>query len=281
MKILILSFVTFMHILFWIIILFKNYYQNGFIFSFSILFWILMVLIIILMVYAIRKLYQFCKLQYQMELVNEMNYLKEKQSADIELSIINEDIKIKKNLGQLKNVLLSFKNNDPVKAKNIFNELYDGLQSKESVYYCNNSYVNAILYNKKLVAEQCGIIINYEILLPEKDEMDILDLPIILFNILDNGIEASKKVTNSNIYLKIRYNDNYISIYQKNSKIKSNFIRKDNHELRMHGYGLKIVEEIVKKYDGICEWRDSGNHFESIIMFKYKIEELGYDNRNS
>ena len=36
-----------------------------------------------------------------------------------------------------------------------------------------------------------------------------------------------------------------------------------------HGFGLSIIEEIVKSYDGFCEWEDRGNIFESRIMLRY------------
>ena len=38
-----------------------------------------------------------------------------------------------------------------------------------------------------------------------------------------------------------------------------------------HGFGLSIIEEIVKSYDGFCEWEDRGNIFESRIMLRYLL----------
>ena len=31
------------------------------------------------------------------------------------------------------------------------------------------------------------------------------------------------------------------------------------------------IEEIVKSYDGFCEWEDRGNIFESRIMLRYLL----------
>ena len=278
MKKLILSFTAFIYLIFWIIIFFRNYYfQKYYNLSFSMLFWLSMFLIILLMIYVTKKLYYYHNLQYKVNQIKEMNILKEKQNKDIELSIVNEDIKLKKNLDKLKNILNLLNNNEVVTAKNSFDKLYSGLQSKETIYYCDNSYVNAILYNKRSLAEQFGINIIYEISLPKKNDIDILDLPTILFNILDNGIDASKNISNSKIYLKINYNNKYISIYQKNTNLKNEIVK----EQGFHGYGLKIVEETVKKYDGICEWNSSDNYFESIIMIKYKKEDFDYEVSNS
>lgn len=274
MKVLILSFIVFIHFIFWVIIFVRNfYYQRYYNLTISMVFWVSMLLIIMLMIYAIRKLYRYHELQYKVEMMSQINKIKEKQNRDIELSIISEDVRFKNNINKLTDILDLLNNNEVNIAKSRFNKLYNGLQAKDIIYYCNNSYINAILYNKKLLAEQYGITINCDISLPEKDDIDILDLPSILFNILDNGIDACKNVKNGSIYLKVSFNNNYISIYQKNNNLKK--YADSNHGL--HGYGLKIVEETVKKYDGVCEWNDMEDYFESIIMLKYKREDFDYD----
>lgn len=229
-----------------------------------------MLIVIIFMIMIIKKLYLFQKLEYKVQLVKEMNELKEKQKKDIELSIQKEDDKMQKNLEILKDISILLKNDQFTAAQKKFMLLYDGIQNKETVYYCNNSYVNAILYNKKLLASQFNISINYDIQLPENNDLEIIDLPAILFNILDNGINACKKINQSQIDLMIKYNNKYISIYQKNN----NSDPFENKEQNLHGYGLKIVEEIVDKYDGICEWTNSEDYFESRIMLKYKREDF-------
>ena len=271
MKGIILFFITFLHFIFWLIMFLKNFYvENDYNFYFSTIFWISMLIVIIFMIVIIKKLYLFQKLEYKVQLVNEMNELKEKQKRDIELTIQKEDDKMQKNIKILKEVSILLKDNQYTAAQKKFSLLYDGIQNKETIYYCNNSYVNAILYNKKLLAAQFNIKVNYDIQLPENNDLEIIDLPAILFNILDNGINACKKINQSHINLKIKYNDKYISVYQKNNNDKT----VENKEQNLHGYGLKIVEEIVDKYDGICEWTNSEDYFESRIMLKYKREDF-------
>lgn len=278
MKILISVLTILLSFVFWNTIFIMHFFPNSdYSLLSTILLWSTLILFFIIIALIIKKLFLHQKLQYQINLINEVNALKQRQKKNIELSIANDNLELEKKINQLNTVLHLLKNNNFEDAKNSFNDLYVDINSKENINYCNNSYINAILYNKKSLAKQFNIIINHNIKLPEKDDLDIIDLPTIVFNILDNAIEACKYTYCPQIYLNIKYNDRYISIYQKNTNDKKN-----NEEIRgLHGYGLTIIEEIVKKYDGTCHWQDFENYYESIIMIKYKKEDFSYEFSNN
>ena len=40
-------------------------------------------------------------------------------------------------------------------------------------------------------------------------------------------------------------------------------------EKESHGFGLKIIEEIVHEHHGICQWTDKGDIFDSILLINY------------
>ena len=61
--------------------------------------------------------------------------------------------------------------------------------------------------------------------------------------------------------------ENYISQIQQNGPNTKIEVFKG----LSHGFGLSIIEEIVKSYDGFCEWEDRGNIFESRIMLRYLL----------
>lgn len=247
MKTCIMIFTGFIYFIFWLIMYVRLFYFEQFYSSIvSMLFWVPLALIIVIMVMIIKKLYQYQELQYKVDFMKQMDQLRKKQKDNIQLSIANDNLKLERNLSQLQIIAQFLRQNEYQKAKENFQSLYEGLKLDKTTYYCHNAYINAVLYHKKSLAEQFGITIIYDIKLPEKDDLDIIDLPTIIFNILDNAIEVNKQNKNGQIYLSMKYNEKYISIYQRNSNS-----HKEKEDFQgIHGYGLKIIEEIVEKYDG-------------------------------
>ena len=278
MKSIMIFFFTFVHFMFWVNVFIRNYIiNNTFKMYFSLLFWISIFISIVMILVTMKKVYNFKRKEYKIRLIKELDELKEKQKNDIELSIQNENERMKDNFNILASILELLKNNDFKTANNLFRNLYQGIQNKDTIYYCDNSYVNAVLYNKKLLAIQFKIHIRYDIKIPNQIDLDVVDLPAVLFNILDNGIKACKECINGSLELDIKYNEKYISIYQRNSYNESS----NKEDFGLHGYGLKIVEEIAEKYDGICQWSKGEECFESRIMIKYRKEDFNHEICNS
>ena len=45
--------------------------------------------------------------------------------------------------------------------------------------------------------------------------------------------------------------------------------KKESHNpLLSHGFGLSIIEDICRKYDGAYQWLDRTDHFDSIVLLK-------------
>ena len=42
-----------------------------------------------------------------------------------------------------------------------------------------------------------------------------------------------------------------------------------NIDSPLHGHGLSIIETIVRKHNGTCQWNADENCFVSLIMLKY------------
>ena len=106
-----------------------------------------------------------------------------------------------------------------------------------------------------------------------------IPLLISLFsNLLDNAIESCQMASSLNpkIELSIDYKGDFLIIFMQNTKetalIFNSLARKTTKSDSLsHGFGLSIIEEIVKSYDGFCEWEDRGNIFESRIMLRYLL----------
>lgn len=150
---------------------------------------------------------------------------------------------------------------------------------QESVRFCDNKLLNAILYRAKQQARSSDATLITDIRSGCVDLLSEHDITALFGNLLDNALEATQDIPRASIELDIRHhNANMIVITLINS-CRSNpftankqlFTTKPN-KLR-HGYGLKSVQRVVEKYHGESQFYfDSDNFtFHSIIMLKSDV----------
>lgn len=96
-------------------------------------------------------------------------------------------------------------------------------------------------------------------------EYDI-DISILLSNLLDNAIRGCNGSTNPEIEFMIRSKKSFTYITIRNSISKS--VLKSNPDLKtsksdssLHGFGIKSVKNIVRKYGGSVEFREENGCF--------------------
>lgn len=219
------------------------------------------------------RLVKYIHLEEETKLLIQLNDIKRKQKQDIEFVIEEEQKNKEKIVKQINDVVQQIDCDRYEQAEKSFLEIYDDFKSNYTQTYCDNAYVNAVISNKKSLMDKYEIDFKYQIVLPQKMSLDVLVLPTILFNILDNAIQASEKAKNKYIYLKIQYTHHFISIYMKNS----NFHINDESVKGMHGYGISIVEDIIKENEGSYEWHDEEDVFEASLMLKYKGADINVD----
>ena len=82
------------------------------------------------------------------------------------------------------------------------------------------------------------------------------DLSAVLFNLLDNGIEACSQCSDSSLSLSISDHLGYLHIKMVNSKQEKKFT------------GESIITDIANKHDGSVQWIDNGDTFTSLVMLK-------------
>lgn len=144
-----------------------------------------------------------------------------------------------------------------------YEELRKYLQKLNAIYvgaseekWSENQMLDLILKQKKSEAESRGI--RFEIQEISFVYMPLLDEEVVsLFgNLLDNAIEACCKIEEGRfIKIEIEQRVHMLFIHIQNSigykpDIKNNKIRSTKTDKKIHGYGLKNVHRIVKKYDG-------------------------------
>ena len=140
---------------------------------------------------------------------------------------------------------------------------------REHLIFSNtgNLIIDSIINSKLQDAQEIGIQVEARVVLPSTIEINTDDMVVILGNLLDNAIEACKRMTISRyIKLALTYEEGCLIIWIKNSfdqvlnKNGENLItRKDNKNL--HGLGIKSVKYTVEKYGGLMEFSSEGSEF--------------------
>ena len=137
---------------------------------------------------------------------------------------------------------------------------------------CNNNLINAILDSKRQLAAEHNVQTSFQLLLPEKMNIENSDLSSIFFNLMDNGIEACLNSRSSEPFIQItaKQNANFLTIHMINSKDPA---QKFDHKTSKtdpwsHGFGLALIEDIADRYDGRCQWIDKGDVFESVVIVR-------------
>lgn len=121
------------------------------------------------------------------------------------------------------------------------------------------SAVDAILNEKLYEAQSKNITTSYDVVNLDKNRVKPLDMCIILSNALDNAIEANEKIGDADkryIKLKIHGNETFSVVSVSNptlgapKKSGGNTFLTTKADADNHGFGLKSIENTVRKYKG-------------------------------
>ena len=135
--------------------------------------------------------------------------------------------------------------------------------------------LDGILNYKLQEAAAADITVDMKLKVPEGLELSVYDMNLILANLMDNSMEAVRDIGDKRIELGVRYKSKGERIFiwirnpyeGKRERTGENFrtTKKDKSD---HGYGLRKVGKIVKKYKGTLEINTKNEIFEvKICLF--------------
>lgn len=188
--------------------------------------------------------------------------LQAQQSDIIRMDKEYQDImKIRHDLVKHLNIYMHLLNDgDYEKLRKAIGQYIEDCGQNKYIYVNGNNLVNSVINEKKEVCQRENIKFNVEVT-ATADEDDELDTAVMLSNLLDNAIEAQKKIQDKNncmIMLKIFSYENKYSLIIKNtiaqSVLQSNpELRTDKHDKYIHGIGMKSIEQTVQKRGGYIQ----------------------------
>ena len=199
----------------------------------------------------------------------------EKHALQTKVKILEERyqemLKSRKVVHDMKNHILALKKYDQEQnwsgLHEYLNELSDDMLEYNFHVWTGNHMLDMILNQKRKDAQNQNTVIQIDTevfsTLPFTDR-EIISL---FGNLLDNALEACEKINDKERWIKIKIKKKNLLLYieianaleQMPKQIQKEFVsnKKDNG---LHGYGMKNIQDIVKKYDGIFQYKVYEDH---------------------
>ena len=157
---------------------------------------------------------------------------------------------IKHHLRALERLL---QNGDQKEALSYIESVQEPLQCKMIPVHTGVDIVDTVIYEAKEKAEQRNILLQVETpILPSELKIEDRELCVLCANLLNNALEASKEQIRLNIaitagFLVIEMKNDY---KEKPVVENNHFVSEREQDSLAHGWGMKIIEQIVEKYHG-------------------------------
>lgn len=203
------------------------------------------------------------------------------QQIEIQSVMIDNIKKIKHDMkNNLINISMLINQNQTDEVTGYINELTANIeQSRSGVCRSGNSIVDAIINCKVTICESNNIKLNLKVdKLPELNT-SFCEMTTILSNIIDNSIEASLKLKQSEreIVVHIFVYKGYAVFSIKNKfntvlNIENGIVKTTKQNKSIHGYGLSLIEDTVKKNNGVFNYSYKNNLFDTSVMLPLKVQ---------
>ena len=148
------------------------------------------------------------------------------------------------------------------------------LKSIDGELKSGDPIIDCLLDEKIRSCKENGIKIAEQIMNLAENSVSNFDWVSLLANLLDNAIEACEKTDEEkSIELEIKRNRDYVVLSMANSKRTDekpidNKFKTTKEQSKYHGYGTKIIKDIVNKYQGRIRYEDMGDRFITHITMK-------------
>lgn len=144
-------------------------------------------------------------------------------------------------------------------------------EANNGIINSGNPAIDAVLQSKLVSAEKKGIKLDFSVKISDKINVDLLQLGVLIGNALDNAIEATERLENTadkTIFASLITMGGRIVVSVENpveASVDTKQIGSTKADKVNHGYGLKSMKTIARKYDGDVFVSCEGNIFTTNI----------------
>ncbi len=137
-----------------------------------------------------------------------------------------------------------------------------------------NPITDVLLQEKMKQVKKYNIRIKSTMRYPQFVEVDAFDMSIVLHNVLENAIEATKKLENSCIELSsTQYKNSYLLTIRNSFsgplKWQDGHLVTTKSDPHLHGLGLQNIKVIATKYHGEIEIEIEDSIFQLTVLFMF------------
>ena len=183
-----------------------------------------------------------------------------------------------KNRYAIMQVLLENKQYDQLES--YFREIYNGTSAAYAYVDTGNETFDMIFNLEYSKAVSKNIEVDTKLIVPPEMPVERLDLCSLITNLMDNAIEACEKITDGErrIDVSAQVVHRYFVMSISNTVAPGRAdtalsLVTDKDDCEMHGYGSKIVDDVVKKYNGQILRRVEDNMFIVNMMLDPGLED--------
>lgn len=150
-------------------------------------------------------------------------------------------------------------------------DLEDHLATIDDIVRSGHTMLDAVVNSKLTMAQEYQIPLNVKVFVGTQPLINDVDLVVILGNILDNAIEANLEIPQPEqrllrVYISILKQQLYISVTNArrlDQEIQIDFASTKNDK---RGLGIRRINALVKKYDGLINRQYEEGYFVTELM---------------
>ena len=216
--------------------------------------------------------YVFIKINKDVEAETERNALLQKYENDMRHAAEVENL-YKKTCGIRHDLLLHFTTlkgllgSDESKASRYIDMVTKNqIETIKLLVKTDNDTFDALVNAKIAICDKLGITVQTRVMNKSLDKLEQDEIAVILGNLFDNAIEASKNSKKKHIELDVQTQGQYLVISMLNSidtsVLKNNkLLTTTKDEKEYHGYGIKNIKSIVEAHHGMIDYYEENSYF--------------------
>lgn len=226
----------------------------------------------VLIIYICERAKRLKELESEQNVLESQKAYYEKQlsimkSSESEILSVQHDIK--NHLAALHSI--AGRDNAPL--KDYLQEILE-IETRQKVSKTGHALIDGLINYKAAVMANDNIKLDYHAAIPHELPFSHQDITVILGNLIDNAIDAAKKVPPEkqpyiSIDLSFRRNSFILAIknpYVEKISMTSASLSTTKKDSRFHGFGLKNVKKAIEKNDGILDIKYTDNVFSVCVI---------------